>query len=180
MTAKFRKFGFSPNGLLDQEPDGVVSSSGKDSLEVQPRRDSSPSNWSLGHSKELDRRTSAGSAFSLHSRSQKEYVPSSDPLGLTLIYNPPTTTVDFIFVHGLGGTSKKTWSWNRDLQYFWPAWLPAEKELSTTRIFSFGYNADFRGPENASNIIDFAKDLLFSILTYSGNDSAQAGPIGSV
>lgn len=154
--------------------------SGNDSVEKQPRRESSPSNSSLGHSREFDRRTSGMSPFSLHSRSQKEYVPSSDPLGLTLVHSPPTITADFIFVHGLGGTSKKTWSWNRDLQYFWPAWLPTETELSTVRIFSFGYNADFRAPENASNIIDFAKDLLFSLLTYSGEESAQAGSIGSV
>lgn len=97
-----------------------------------------------------------------------------------MVHNPPTPTADFIFVHGLGGTSKKTWSWDRDPQYFWPGWLPKEKELSTVRIFSFGYNADFRGPESATNIIDFAKDLLFSMLTYSGDDSLQVGPIGSV
>lgn len=70
----------------------------------------------------------------------------ADPLGLNLIYSTPEPDADIIFVHGLGGGSYKTWSWEHNPENFWPIWLSTEPELSNTRIFTFGYNADFRGP----------------------------------
>ena len=92
----------------------------------------------------------------------------SDPQGLNVIYQPPEgcRTVDIIFVHGLGGTSQKTWSRNRDLDFFWPReWLPFEPGFAQARMLSFGYNAHFaaRGRENILNIADFAKDLLYEM-----------------
>jgi hypothetical protein len=69
-------------------------------------------------------------------------------------------------VHGLGGTSRKTWSYNRDLKYFWPKeWLPIEPGLEHARILSFGYNANFMStaPANFLNITDFGKDLLLQM-----------------
>lgn len=91
-----------------------------------------------------------------------------DLLGLHLVYDNANPDGDIIFVHGLGGTATKTWSWNRNVDYFWPAWLADEIELSSYRIFTFGYNSDFRGASTNLNIVDFAKDLLFQMLTFSG------------
>lgn len=71
-----------------------------------------------------------------------------------------------MFVHGLGGSSEKTWCYNGDRERFWPkVWLPLEPEICTARILTFGYNADYKtnGPNNISGITDFARDLLFSM-----------------
>jgi hypothetical protein len=94
--------------------------------------------------------------------------PNSDRLGLSVVHTPLDRPVgiDIIFVHGLGGTSRKTWSYNRDVTYFWPKeWLPAEPGLERARILSFGYNANFMStaPANFLNITDFAKDLLLQM-----------------
>ncbi|KAL8916035.1 MAG: hypothetical protein Q9208_008736 [Pyrenodesmia sp. 3 TL-2023] len=106
----------------------------------------------------------------------------ADPLGLNVIYAPNEgiPTVDIILVHGLGGTSQKTWCRNRDAEYFWPEkWLPSEPGFQQARILSFGYNAHFAssGRENILNIADFAKDLLFG-MKYSLDHKSQELGIG--
>jgi hypothetical protein len=100
-------------------------------------------------------------------RGTRDISQSSDDLGFTLIHTCPEPLVDLIFVHGLGGTSRKSWSWQRDPQNFWPAWLGRDAELCKSRIFTFGYNADFSGQHTPLNILDFAKDLLFRMKTHS-------------
>ncbi|KAI4262936.1 MAG: hypothetical protein L6R42_001894 [Xanthoria sp. 1 TBL-2021] len=117
--------------------------------------------------------SAAGSDFarigSQHLRSSPLASPSaSDPLGLTLVYALPSPILDIIFVHGLGGTSRGTWSWERDPSNFWPPWLVDDPELSRARMFTFGYNANFAGHSTSLNILDFAKDLLFRMKTHSG------------
>lgn len=92
---------------------------------------------------------------------------SSDPLGLHLVCDNPHPSGDIIFVHGLGGTARKTWSWERNVNYFWPEWLAEEDGLSAYRIFTYGYNSNFKGAGTNLNIIDFAKDLLFQMLVFS-------------
>lgn len=119
-----------------------------------------------------------------HPISSGEPGPSIIPvetLGLSLLHRAQDAAIDFIFVHGLGGSSLKTWSFKRDPRNFWPLWLPKEPELSHIRIFSFGYDADFRGGSTSLNITDFAKDLLFQMLTFTGNsdNDADAG-VGQV
>ncbi|KAI8939498.1 hypothetical protein NX059_003270 [Plenodomus lindquistii] len=108
------------------------------------------------------------STFDVDNRSRsRSSNRSNDPLGLTVIYQPEThPPLDIIFVHGLGGTSRATWSKGRDLNYFWPErWLPSEPAISSARILSFGYNANFAavGPAPITGIADFAKDLLYSM-----------------
>ena len=49
------------------------------------------------------------------------------PLGLNLLYAPSEPLIDFIFVHGLRGGSRKTWSKTKDVNHYWPQqWLPLE------------------------------------------------------
>ncbi len=101
-----------------------------------------------------------------------------DPLGLTVLYEPEGPPVaDIIFVHGLGGTSRQTWSKNRDPTLFWPGeWLPQERNTRDARITSFGYNAHFASTSSKDNILtisDFAKDLLFKMRFATG--SAERG-----
>ena len=109
--------------------------------------------------------------------SDRPYVSSKKPddsselvetRGLSVLYSPTNPDLDFVFIHGLGGSSLKTWSFARQTRNFWPLWLHREPELAGARILTFGYNADFRGPSTILNIADFAKDLLFRMLTFEG------------
>ncbi|KAL7911232.1 hypothetical protein GGI35DRAFT_492604 [Trichoderma velutinum] len=85
------------------------------------------------------------------------------PMGLNTLYDPgEIALVDIIFVHGLGGDSKKTWSGSRDAESYWPQyWLPNDPSFKTARIHSFGYDANWRD-RNLSilSIHDFGQDLL--------------------
>ncbi len=102
----------------------------------------------------------------------------SDPLGLHLVCDSPHPSVDIIFVHGLGGTARKTWSWERNVNYFWPMWLAQEDGLSSSRIFTYGYNSNFKGAGTNLNVIDFAKDLLFQMLVFSDGLREDSIPVG--
>ena len=117
-----------------------------------------------------------------HSR-QRSRDRRGDPLGLLPLYTPDVSpTVDLIFIHGLGGTSRQTWSKNRDPDLFWPQkWLPQESDICTARIFSFGYNAHFSssGPNSVAGISDFAKSLLFA-MKFGKDDNGTDLKIGSV
>ncbi|KAK6833360.1 hypothetical protein PG987_008054 [Apiospora arundinis] len=93
--------------------------------------------------------------------------PAGDPLGLKVIHRPDRERrVDIVFVHGLGGSSRKTWSFNRDLEFFWPLkFLPFESDIQDARISTFGYNSDFRPGSGKTkvSILDFSKDLLYDL-----------------
>ncbi|KAL8978699.1 MAG: hypothetical protein Q9205_005782 [Flavoplaca limonia] len=99
----------------------------------------------------------------------------SDQLGLHLVHHIQDAVCDTIFVHGLGGSAMKTWSWKRDTAQFWPAWLSDDEQLYKMRVFTFGYNSNFRGSATNLNMTDFAKDLLFHLLTFSQGDSKPIG-----
>lgn len=70
--------------------------------------------------------------------------------------------VDFIFVHGLGGGSRKTWSKGPDPKLFWPKeWLSRDPEFKHVRLHSFGYNSNWT--ERKGSVLDvyaFGKGLL--------------------
>lgn len=103
---------------------------------------------------------------------------SSDPLGLHLVYGHENPTTDIIFVHGLGGTCRKTWSWDRNIHNFWLPWLADENGLSACRVFTFGYNSHFKGAGTNLNVIDFAKDLLFQMSTFWSGPGEHGTPLG--
>ena len=86
------------------------------------------------------------------------------PLGLTTIFQPAEGAIgDIVFVHGLGGGSRKTWSKNEDTNLFWPQqWLPQDPEFQDIRIQTFGYDANW-DRESILNIHDFAKSLLYAL-----------------
>lgn len=99
---------------------------------------------------------------------------SQDPLGLKVIHRPPgDRKVDIVFIHGLGGTSRMTWSKNHNPEFFWPLkLLPFEPDINEARILTFGYNANFLPGSGKSkmSILDFAKDLLYD-LRYGTDES---------
>ncbi|KAM5496349.1 hypothetical protein McanMca71_007853 [Microsporum canis] len=86
-------------------------------------------------------------------------------LGLNLLRDVSESLVDFIFVHGLGGGSRKTWSLSPDPKHYWPReWLKQEPEFRHVRIHSFGYKADWAEVGgNVQGIHDFGISLLNAI-----------------
>ena len=100
---------------------------------------------------------------------------SGDPLGLTLIHGASDSTVDIIFVHGLGGSSLRTWSWERDVNLFWPEWIRHEEGLSECRVFSYGYNSNFWDSGGPFSILDFSKGLLVGMRNYSRGSADALG-----
>ncbi|GIJ87379.1 hypothetical protein Asppvi_006285 [Aspergillus pseudoviridinutans] len=61
------------------------------------------------------------------------------PLGLILLFSPEQPLIDLIFVHGLGGGSRKTWSKTASASHYWPKeWLPRDPAFKNVRVHSFG------------------------------------------
>ena len=91
-------------------------------------------------------------------------VDSKGQFGLNSLYEPPDSAiVDLIFVHGLGGGSRSTWTKCNDPSLYWPQeWLPHDPGFRDVRIHSFGYDANWN-KESTLNLHDFAKSLLGSI-----------------
>ena len=89
------------------------------------------------------------------------------PLGLTTVFRPLKKAIaDLIFIHGLGGGSRKTWSRNGDSVLFWPQeWLGQDLGFRDVRIHTFGYDSNWE-KESILNIHDFAKSLLEWIKNY--------------
>lgn len=89
---------------------------------------------------------------------------SKGPLGLNTLYQPRTSAVaDVVFVHGLGGGSRSTWTKSDDPSLYWiQEWLPNDPGFQDVRIHSFGYNSNW-SKESILNLHDFAKSLLGSI-----------------
>lgn len=86
---------------------------------------------------------------------------------MNLLWSPSDTLVDFIFVHGLGGGSRKTWSKSSSIAHYWPQeWLPKDPAFKNVRVHSFGYNADWaKGKDSCLNIHHFGKALLGEMST---------------
>ncbi|KAM5349228.1 hypothetical protein ACJ41O_005735 [Fusarium nematophilum] len=89
------------------------------------------------------------------------------PLGLNHLYSPAQPDTDFIFVHGLGGNSAKTWTKASLQSHFWPQeWLPKDSAFKNVRIHSYGYDSQYlKGKEDCLNIHHIGKSFLGAIST---------------
>jgi hypothetical protein len=70
--------------------------------------------------------------------------------------------VDIIFIHGLGGGSRDTWT-HPGTGAFWPDFLYEDDKFANARISTFGYDSNFVNiflPNNVLDISAFAKQLL--------------------
>lgn len=110
-------------------------------------------------------RSSTTTSSSRPLSTERSSLSVDNALGLTLLYAPPEPLVDFVFVHGLGGHPKKTWTQSGQDGSFWPQdWLPHDEDFSGVRIHTFGYNANYsKGQQNCLSIHHFAKSLLAHI-----------------
>lgn len=89
------------------------------------------------------------------------------PLGLSLLYSPTAPEIDFIFVHGLGGNSRKTWTKSSLQSHFWPEeWLSKDPGFKNVRIHSYGYESHYlKGKEDCLNVHHIGKSFLGAIST---------------
>ena len=87
------------------------------------------------------------------------------PIGLRLQFEPREPLIEFIFVHGFPGGSRRTWSSSDDVATFWPReWLPQEEGFSRVRIHTFGYDVDCPDRKaDVGKINHYGKLLLDSI-----------------
>lgn len=83
------------------------------------------------------------------------------PLGLTTVFKPLGNVIaDLVFIHGLGGGSRKSWSKDENAHLFWPQeWLPQDAGFRDVRIHTFGYDSNW-DKGSILNVHDFAKSLL--------------------
>lgn len=90
---------------------------------------------------------------------------SHGSLGLSLLYSPDNPQFDFVFVHGLGGHSRKTWCKSGD--NYWPQdWLPKDAAFSHVRVHTYGYGSDYlKGKGDCLNIHHFGKAFLAALST---------------
>ena len=97
-------------------------------------------------------------------RSGEHFDDGKGPLGLATLFDPINLAIaDLVFVHGLGGGSRSTWTKSDSPSLYWPKeWLPQDHDFQDVRVHTFGYNSDW-GNESILNIHDFAKALLGSL-----------------
>lgn len=95
-------------------------------------------------------------------------------LGLKTVHKPSGSlgaTINVIFVHGLGGSAKRTWG-DSTQGLFWPLWLPYVKGLENVRIMTFDYDSSWAKiwkERNVLDISDFAKQLVHEVWCYSSD-----------
>jgi hypothetical protein len=106
-----------------------------------------------------------------------------DSLGVHVVHVPKEDRrLDIVFVHGLGGTSRLSWSKNKDLAKFWPStFLPLEPDIYLARISTFGYDANIvhDSSNKSSTVLGFAKELLFE-LKYVQDENTEELDLGAV
>ncbi|RJE21000.1 WD40 [Aspergillus sclerotialis] len=106
---------------------------------------------------------------------------SKGSLGLSILYAPSFPIIDLVFVHGLGGGSRKTWSKSGSPADYWPQWLSKDPAFKNVRVHSFGYNSDWtKGKDNCLDIHHFAKSLIGELRTspYITHDHTQIVLVG--
>jgi hypothetical protein len=174
------------NQMLDQELRQPKSSFTKQRPET-PSRASGPTNPEPATAAVESLETSVEDSTPVSTLANEflQKAGSPEPLvtkqGLSLVYEPSSEpAADLIFVHGLGGTSHSTWSWQHNPDHFWPLWIPQDAELSRIRIFTLGYPASF-SRNGLVNIADYSKHLLVSMKEwYFRSGTISGAPIGKV
>ncbi|KAL2194744.1 hypothetical protein P885DRAFT_71151 [Corynascus similis CBS 632.67] len=88
-------------------------------------------------------------------------------LGLQTLFTPSNPLIEYVFVHGLGGGSTRTWCLKPDPSYFWPKeWLPRHPAFRNVRIHSFGYDSDWKAKgQSIVTAHDFGQALLLALRT---------------
>jgi len=94
-------------------------------------------------------------------------------LGLEILGRPRCAAsfppfVDVIFVHGLGGTARGTWT-HQESRGFWPIWLSQCRGLEHMRLLTFGYDSGLGKiwrSDGTLNIDNIASQLLSALTSH--------------
>jgi hypothetical protein len=97
--------------------------------------------------------------------------------GLSLIQEPENfdyvqNIVDIVFVHGLTGNHKSTWT-ALESGVFWPRDLLPES-LPHCRILTFGYDSDWTNYSAFHGISSIAEQLLGTLAGHCGHNQAAS------
>jgi hypothetical protein len=83
---------------------------------------------------------------------------------VTEVYSHPDAKVDIVFVHGLNGGPRHTWTSKGPLETFWPTQLlPVSLKSAQARILVYGYNADvytFGSSKSARYVLNLFLGML--------------------
>jgi hypothetical protein len=77
----------------------------------------------------------------------------ADTVGLFIVDGPgrhETSSLDVVFVHGLGGSAKGTWT-QSETNTFWPPWTRQLSRFENARILTFGYRWELDDAMESSN-----------------------------
>jgi hypothetical protein len=102
------------------------------------------------------------------------------------VSNPPDAVLDVVFLHGLDGDARRTWS-SEDPASFWPLWLA--EEVAGAAVWTIGYSAwssGWRGrsmsvPDRALNLMALLQnrgigDRPLCFVTQHGWPACQGDP----
>ncbi|KAK7949432.1 hypothetical protein PG988_016071 [Apiospora saccharicola] len=95
--------------------------------------------------------------------------------GLMLVHEHPSAKVDVIFIHGLDGHWKK--SFTKD-DVFWPKdYLP--QDTNNLRILSYGYDARVKAdvPVSQQTVFEHGEDLVTKLVQMRNRDNTSERPI---
>jgi hypothetical protein len=92
------------------------------------------------------------------------------PFGLQVVHEPKVRTkiVSIVFVHGLGGSARGTWT-HSPSNIFCPTLLHEDDRFASARISTFGYDANYTNVFAVKSVLgiqDFARQLLDALDLY--------------
>ncbi|KAF8859266.1 hypothetical protein BDZ45DRAFT_364195 [Acephala macrosclerotiorum] len=102
---------------------------------------------------------------------------------VTEVYSHPDAKVDIVFVHGLNGDPRHTWT-SKNNGLFWPSQLlPVSLKSAQARILVYGYNADVytfgsnKGSPSSDMIHQHAQTMLKNLASERTSEEVQEHPI---
>ncbi|KAE8447983.1 hypothetical protein EG329_009906 [Mollisiaceae sp. DMI_Dod_QoI] len=102
---------------------------------------------------------------------------------VTEVYSHPDAKVDIVFVHGLNGDPRQTWT-SKNNGTFWPSQLlPVSLKSVQARILVYGYNADVyafgssKGGPSSDMIHQHAQTMLKNLASERTSEEVEEHPI---
>ncbi|KAI9669728.1 MAG: hypothetical protein M1831_007424 [Alyxoria varia] len=162
----------------EQSPQPTASSS---TLET-PRESSLPPASSPDSSGQLTQTADGPALISTNSNSSTTPIGEGQNYGVKVLYNGGIDAcVDIVFVHGLTGNAYSTW-YHKETKTHWPSQLLG-KDISNSRILSFGYDADVlnilggKGPASNSRLSNHAESLIGTLADERERSSTETRKI---
>ncbi|KAF3040675.1 hypothetical protein E8E12_003674 [Didymella heteroderae] len=99
--------------------------------------------------------------------------------GLEICHDNDQAVADIVFVHGLTGNRRSTWT-DKHTKIFWPKDLLGSDQLPPTRILSYGYDADvahFWALASQNRIGEHARNLVNALAQLRDRSDTERRPI---